>query len=223
MEDINSECKNCLIYIEKIKQLENIIKLLRGNELSESDVINELDLSEKRIEDLVEKYYTYELFFQGQKGIISFIYSYIIRDEQDRNKILYKCADQTKKIFQFTDIEGELHKDFRCKILLDSIYDILIKKVNKIYRIEINRLYNEEEKNQSDENSDSEDYDSDIEEVIANELQNNKEDKEDKEKTENSTIDDKVNIVVNKFLEIKKCLWKNRKPLIDDLSQILFL
>ena len=212
-EDDCRECIRCAQYRKKIKELES--KLNKNNYTKEENSQSETDegilnLSESRIEELIDKYYTYELFLQGQKGVISFIYSYIVRDDTDQSKILYKCIDQSKKIFGFHDDEG-FHKDVRCKTMLDAVYDPLIKKVNKIYRTSINKIYEEEKNNNQD---DIDEYDSDIEEVIATELHFNNENI--------SSIDDRVNDMVNRFLEIKKCC-KNRKPIIDELSQMLYI
>ena len=218
-EDISDDCTrctNCKRYIKRIKELENKINGTT-NLTDDEDQKVILDLSESRIEDLIDKYYDDDLFNQGKNGIISFIYSYIVRDDNDRSKILYRCDDQHKKIFSFYNDEG-LIKDTRCKILIDSIYEPLIKKVNKIYRIMINKIY-DEERTQNVEDSDTEDdeFDSDIEEVIASELNF-----QDTNKS-SSSIDDRVNMTVNKFLEIKKCCNKNRKPIIDELSQLLYI
>lgn len=244
-----TDCTKCASYRERIIELENLLKeslniikpiTNKGENESEygnsskdeikdeddhSDHTDEnderyLDLSDARIEDLVDKYYNEELFYQGQKGIIYFIYSYIVRDDEDRTKFLYKCLDQTKKIFQYTDEEGT-HKDIRCKTLIDAVYDPLLKKVNKIYRITINKIYEEDEKNSSDDcSNESDEYDSDIEEIIASELHFCDESGDRGEK-EVSSVDDRVNIAVNKFLEIKKCCGKIRKPIIDELSIML--
>jgi len=211
------ECQQCTIYKKRISELEKILKKSARETSTEESAEGVLDMSDKRIEDLVEKYYTEDLFFQGQKGIVSFIYSYIIRDDDNRSKILYRCVDQTKKIFQFQSDEG-IQKDARCKTLLDVVYDPLIKKVNKVYRIIINRIYEEDEKNSTDSDiEDEEDYDSDIEEVITEELHFCDSDEN------KSSVDDRVNIAVNKFLENKKCCNKNRKPVIDELSQLLYI
>lgn len=222
------KCYHCLLYQERIKELEEIIRVSAiyspKEEISESDE-GVFDLSDRRIEELVEKYYTEELFFQGHSGLVSFIYSYVVRDDDDKTKILYRCIDQQKRIFQFQDEEG-LHKDNRCKLLMDVLCGPLIKKVTKIYRILIDKIYDEDKctTNSSDEGRDSDDSDSDndsdndIEEVIATELHCCDE----KGKLDVSSTDDKVNNVVNKFLEIRKCR-RNRKQIVDDLSQMLFI
>lgn len=253
-----SGCTQCVTYLQRIQELENIlsghnisvssdIKLDEekenrsntegvrtrvdtregvrarvdtregGNSSSSSESEESfLDLSERRIEELVDQYYTVELFNQGQKGIISFIYSYIVRSDDDQSKILYKCIDQNKRIFRYRDEEG-LHRDVKGKIIMDAIYDPLLKKVNKLYRIMINRIYEDEKNSGVLDEEDSDDYDSDVEEVIAAELHFVD------DNSDITSTDDKVNNAVNRFLEIKKCCGKIRKPIIDELSQLLFI
>jgi hypothetical protein len=215
------KCVECQCYRERILELEKLLEentitkeysIVTTNEDSDNEN-NILDLSYSRIDDIINRYYNEELFYQGQKGIIYFIYSYIVRDDDDNTKFLYKCINKDKKIFQYLDYEGVVQKDIKCKKLIDSIYELLLKRVNKIYRITINKIYEEEE---IEEDSDSDEYDSDIEEIIATELNFIDESMDQKK-----SADDKLNIVVNKFLEIKKCCGKVRKPIIDELSLLL--
>lgn len=230
-----TECIKCASYRERIIELEKLLNHNNKNKdeikyEDDSDTVDEneeryLDLSDSRIEDIIDKYYNEELFYQGQKGIVYFIYSYIVRDDEDTTKFLYKCIDQNKKIFQYSD-EEEIHRDTRCKTLIDAIYHPLLKRVNKIYRITINKIYQEDENNSS-ESSDSEDDDIvesddyDIEEVIASELHFCEESINEVKGEKKPSVDDKVNNAVNKFLEIKKCCGKIRKPIIDELSIML--
>lgn len=215
-------CCNCDVYQQRIRELEELLRLRK----IESDVSSEetsdiepLDLSEHRIEELIDRYYNEELFLQGYRGILSFIYSYVIRDED--NNIVYKCIDEDNKIFQFQDDNGDCISDKKCRVLLDNVCEPLVKKVTKLYKNIINRIYEEEEQ---DEESEEDEYDSDVEEVIANELcENERSEDENNEKEESKTEESEMNRVVEVFLEIKSCIGKNKnkKQLIDDLSQML--
>ena len=217
MSDID-ECSCCSEYKKRIQQLEKQLKILKNKKQSTNSPPTSdtdegvLDLSERRVEELIERNYTEELFNQGYKGVISFIYSFIVRDDDDRSKILYRCVDQTKKLFQFQDDEG-VKRDVRCKVLLDVVLEPLFKKVNKIYRTAINRIYEDEKDPEvsSDDEFDSDIENDDINEVIVSELHFDS----------GSSVDDRVNTVVARFSEIKKC-GKNRKPIIDELSQMLY-
>lgn len=207
-------CIYCDKYLSYINDLQNILednhisyselKIRRKNNVL-PDLIDILDLSENNLETIIDEYYTEELFQKGIKGIVEFIHEYIVQEE---NKLLYVCADPVKKIFHYYDVEG-LQKDIRCKMLLDSLHNPFIKRVNKIYKIIINRIYQEDE---IKIDSDDDEYDSDVEEIIANEVvENNNQD----------SIDDRINQTVATFLEIKNCIGKNRKPLVDELVTLL--
>lgn len=230
----HATCHNCIRYINRIMELEKQLALQSDTQSDtqtdikyqvDTDVEmsciqqeegnpNYLDLSYDRIENLVLKYYNTDLFFQGYRGIVAFIYSYIIRDDNNPSRILYTCIDPLKKTFEYHDENGTV-KDNRCKNLLDALYEPIIKKVNKIYRININKIYEEsstEDANDEEEDNSDIEYDSDIEEIIASELQC--------EKTGTKSIDEKVNFTVDVFLEIKKSC-KNRKVIIDELCSLL--
>ena len=99
MEKCNDlKCLNCISYLKRINELEKLLNLKAENKEYEE---GHLDLSEKRITELINKHYDIEYFYQGNKGITLFIYSHIIRDTN--NKILYKCINQNKRLFQFYD------------------------------------------------------------------------------------------------------------------------
>ena len=168
-EIINPYCHNCLLLNRRITELEkelqdeiqkrkidneeknednNDINNINDNtEFSENsedgkdELIEDekyLDLSYERLHNISENNYTEDLFYQGQKGIVNFIYTYVL----EKSNELYKCVDTNKKLFIYIDETGECN-DKKCKVLIDSIYNVLIKKVNKIYRIIINKIYEE--------------------------------------------------------------------------------
>lgn len=227
-------CTRYLNYITKLQKLlkDNDIKFrelkeISGNEKIIPDTMEQIDLSEFRLKYLIDDYYTEESFQKGSKGVIEFINSYVVRD--DNSELLYICADSSKKIFHYYDEKG-LQKDIRCRALLDAIKEPLIKKATKFYRELLDIIYQEEKGLISSESdSDDEDeYDSDIEEIIAEELRTLAIDKKRRremkeyvnEKLSNN-VDDKVDKVIAIFLEIKKCLGNVRKPVVDELVHLL--
>jgi hypothetical protein len=234
-------CAYCVRYLKHIETLQCILDeqgilykplrpIRKGIDKIIPDTMAQLDLSESRLEDLVSEYYTAETFKRGYKGVVDFIHTYIVRDDDSPQDILYICADPSKKIFHYYDEEG-LQKDIRCNVLMNSLYDPLIKKVTKIYRILINRIYNEHEESDSGSDSESEnddEIDEDIDEIIAEELHESIDKKKEREHTESvshmtETIDERVNQTVAIFLEIKKCIGKVRKPVVDELVILLTL
>jgi len=220
---MSCECFNCDRYINQIKKLEEILdehgleynKIKMGKIKIVPDTPAMIDLRDERIEELVNDHYDERLFLMGYKGVVEFIHKYVVVDDET-SSIVYVCADQSKKVFHYYTEEG-LQKDIRCKDLMDAIYDPLVKKVSKIYHIMINNIYDSEEI-VVDDDSDSDDYDSDIEEIIAEELHESKPSDGDEK-----TVDERVNEAVALFLEIKKCLGKVRKPVVDILVDLLSL
>lgn len=229
----NTGCVYCKRYINYIKTLQSLLddngieyreikSFRKGKDKVVPDTMLQIDLTEGRLEHLVSEYYTEETFLRGYKGVIDFIHTYVVRDDEN-SQFVYVCGDSTKKVFHYYDVEG-LQRDTRCKVLMDAIYDPLIQKVNKIYRILINRIYVDDDVlvvgNDSSDDENDDEYDSDIEEVIAEELHDKKiKDIENSSKT----VDEKVNNTVSLFLEIKKCIGKVRKPVVDELVSLLTL
>jgi len=233
-------CAYCVRYLNHIEKLQALLddsgidykplkSIRKDKDKVVPDTMDRLDLSDDRIENLVNEYYTEEIFLQGHKGVIDFIHSYVVRDD-DSSELVYVCADATKKVFHYYNDDG-LQKDIRCKALIDAIYDPLIKKVNKIYRVIINRIYEEDDvlvvRNESSSDDEEDDgdsdieYDEDIDEVIAEEL--HKESKGSDASNSSKSVDEKVNESVSVFLEIKKSIGKVRKPIVDELVSLLTL
>jgi hypothetical protein len=232
----DNKCSCCKTYIQIISDLQKEITNLKFDtiinkedekedekEEEEEEIFLWLDLSERRIEELLDQYYNDELFLMGYRGVVSFIYNYIIRDD-DKDIILYKCTDQNKKIFIYQDCDGTINKDIKGKTLMGAIHDPLIKKVNSIYRKRINDIYEEDEKNSKKDRNDcsdddDDDSDIDIDEVIVSELHFCFEEER------KDIVDNKVNKIVNSFLEIKKyCSIKknsSRKQIVEDLAYML--
>lgn len=232
-------CAYCVRYLKHIDTLQSILDdngidykslkpIRKGIDKIIPDTMAQLDLSEERLESLVNEYYNQEMFQRGYKGIIDFIHMYVVHDDVSPTDLVYICADPSKKVFHYYDEDG-LQKDIRCKALMDALYDPLIKKVNKIYRILINRIYQEDDVlvvGESSEDSESDDeYDEDIDEIIAGELHDSGDKKKQRDHAESSsqTVDERVNHAVAIFLEIKKCIGKVRKPVVDELVMLLTL
>jgi hypothetical protein len=196
-------CNNCLELQKKVEELEDKLKL---NKLNFRSIF---DLSEERIEEVVEQYYTESLYMEGKRGIVTFIYSYIVRD--DEQNIVYKCIDQDKQIFEYLDESGTVRKDRKANQLFAIIYKHIVKKANKIYRILIDRLYEQYEK--PSYNSDSDD--DEVLEVIEEELSIDEENKVER-------IDDQINNAVKLNIDIKK-ISKNKKIMVEELARMLYI
>lgn len=157
-EEDKPECKSCRKYQKRIKELE---KKIAGLEKKMMDPdLPVLDLSEDRVQDLIDEKYNEELFRMGQKGIALFVYSYLIRDLNGR--IAYIMTDRDKKDFKYRGGDGIVYKDHACNKLFDSFYNLLRKRANKLYLDCINDTVVS-----SDGDDDEDELDSDTEEVIT--------------------------------------------------------
>ena len=137
----------------KIDKLVETINSLQYNQIS-SDT-QELDLSDYRLENTVEEYYTLDLFKTGEEGLIKFIVDYIVYND---NNLLYRCMDLTKASFVYIE-DGKIRTDCRCKNLLDSLQPHIIRQATRHYKSIINRIYST---NDNDNEDDDESEDDDI-------------------------------------------------------------
>lgn len=202
-------CKKCIELKQKIKELEmEVAKLIERSEVK-INFRSILDLSDERISELVEKYYNESLYMEGRKGMVTFIYSYIVRDE-DQN-IVYKCIDPERNIFEYMDESGTVRKDRKANQLFAAVYQHIVKKANKIYRTLLDKLYEQDEKNPYT----SDDEEDEVLEVIEEELSID-------EDIKIQTIDDQINNVVRLNIEIKK-ISKNKKLMVDELTRMLYI
>ncbi len=161
------------------------------------------------MQELTEKYYSESLYMEGRRGIVTFIYSFIVRDEEQN--IVYKCIDPDRNIFEYMDESGEIKKDKKANQLFAAVYQHIINKANKIYRIVLDRLYEQDAKTPYDSDADEEE----VLEVIEKELSID-------EDIRMQTIDDQINNIVRLNLDVKK-LSKNKKLMVDELARMLFI
>lgn len=218
-DDINKLYQIVTLQSEKIDRLYNIINELKSelNKMTSGETLvdSSLDLSEYRIENIVDEYYTEDLFLRGVDGLVDFICNYIVVDDND--KLIYKCIDYGKATFGYVE-DNTIKKDLRCKLLLDSLQCQIVKKSNKYYKKIINELYSkenpdtEENDTEGDDSDDYEDSDDEVDEIIANEIQ-----------SVSGNNENEIDIVVNNFLEIKRCIARERNDLIKKLCDRLYV
>jgi hypothetical protein len=215
--DISKLYEIVMLQSEKIDELHKIVNELKSklDEMvsGETSVDSSLDLSDYRIENIVDEYYTEDLFLRGVDGVVDFICDYIVVDDND--KVIYKCIDYGKATFGYVE-DNTIKKDLRCKLLLDSLQSQIVKKSNKYYKKIINELYSKDEEcndTEADDSDDYEDSDDEVDEVIANEVQNVSGDKD----------ENQIDIVVNNFLEIKRCIARERNDIVKKLCDRLYV
>jgi hypothetical protein len=173
-------CNECELKDKEIEKLKGEISLLKehiislaledSKEESEDDteyMISDdemLDLSSETLESIINEYYTEEFFLKGKEGVAEFIGKHIIKFKRR-----YNCTDMVRDIFTYIDIEEPylIHKDVRCRKLMEKIYPFLSKKISSIYK----SLIDEELEEGYDIG-----YDSEIDEIIASSVENEDDD-----------------------------------------------
>lgn len=189
-------CVKCLEYIDRIRVLEKMLESNSSNlgngdngsgvNLSSSlheynDEENDntkstkqkggskrdygwIDMNQSRLKNLFEKY-NEEYFYRGVDGVSAFYRDYILRDSSGNLAYVY---DPKQRTFLYRDSTGEQLQDCKCKNLLLNTEDILLKRLSKVYRSVINKIYSEISLTSSD-SCDSE-YDLEVDEVIVDQM-----------------------------------------------------
>jgi len=127
---------------EQIKELQNNIKDIAIKSVSTpktSNTINQnkylfltpFNLTKEEIKEKIEKNFTKDHFMNGQKGVADFTYNNLLLDEN--KQLNYFCSDTSRKFFCYKDVNGELKKDIKTKMLTNFIADDIIIKSNNIY------------------------------------------------------------------------------------------
>jgi hypothetical protein len=127
---------------DQIKELQNNIKDIAIKSVSTpktSNTINQnkylfltpFNLTKEEIKEKIEKNFTKDHFMNGQKGVADFTYNNLLLDEN--KQLNYFCSDTSRKFFCYKDINGELKKDIKTKMLTNFIADDIIIKSNNIY------------------------------------------------------------------------------------------
>jgi hypothetical protein len=126
---------------EQIKELQNNIKDIAMKSVSTPKTINQninqnkylfltpFNLTKEEIKEKIDKNFTKDHFLNGQKGVADFTYNNLLLDEN--KQLNYFCSDTSRKFFCYKDVNGELKKDIKTKMLTNFIADdIIIKSIN---------------------------------------------------------------------------------------------
>ena len=135
-----NEKENILKLEEQIKELQNNIKdiALKSVSTPKTTTINQnkylfltpFNLTKEEIKEKIEKNFTKDHFLNGQKGVADFTYNNLLLDEN--KQLNYFCSDTSRKFFCYKDINGEIKKDIKTKMLTNFIADDIIIKSNNI-------------------------------------------------------------------------------------------
>jgi hypothetical protein len=88
-----------------------------------------LDLSQERINELVEANFTNAHLLEGQKGVARFTVDHVIKDIQ--GKLQYICTDPARNTFRYKDGESEI-KDIRGKKLSNVLVPPVMDKTSRL-------------------------------------------------------------------------------------------
>jgi hypothetical protein len=78
-----------------------------------------LDLSDKRMQNVIDNKFVKDYIHDGQKGVAQFAVDNILTDND--GNINYLCTDPSRQVFKYKDINGEIRKDIRAKKLTDAL------------------------------------------------------------------------------------------------------
>ena len=88
-----------------------------------------LDLSQARVDSIIDEKYTKNDFYEGQKGAAQLVYKYLATDSDGKPQIV--CTDTERGTFHHIDINGEHVVDYKNVHLIKSVHLPLKRKAGK--------------------------------------------------------------------------------------------
>jgi hypothetical protein len=82
-------------------------------------VNNVLNLSEERVKKVLSERLNYNVVYAGQAGLATFVVDNILKDET--GKLIYRCVDSSRQMFEFVDENGETIRDMKAEKLTQSL------------------------------------------------------------------------------------------------------
>uniref|UniRef100_A0A6C0E0E7 Uncharacterized protein n=1 Tax=viral metagenome TaxID=1070528 RepID=A0A6C0E0E7_9ZZZZ len=101
-----------------------------NNQNNKYTFLTPFNLTKEEIKEKIEQNFTKDHFMNGQKGVADFTYNNLLLDE--KKQLNYFCSDTSRKFFCYKDVNGELKKDIKTKMLTNFIADDIIIKSNNI-------------------------------------------------------------------------------------------
>ena len=113
------------------------------------------DLTSEYIRKKVNESFTEEYFLKGQRGVASFTYDNLIKDESN-GKQKYYCTDLSRKVFVYSNYNtGKIMKDYKSNNLTKLIAGDIINKSQCLYKDGIETIKEKEEETKSSSSSSS--------------------------------------------------------------------
>jgi hypothetical protein len=88
-----------------------------------------LDLSQARVNSIIDEKYTKNDFYEGQKGAAQVIHKHILTDDSGKSQIV--CTDRERGTFHHIDVNGEHVVDYKNAHLIDRVHLPLKRKASK--------------------------------------------------------------------------------------------
>jgi hypothetical protein len=88
-----------------------------------------LDLSQARVDSIIDEKYTKNDFYEGQKGAAQIIHKHILTDSNGKSQIV--CTDTERGTFHHKDLNGEHVVDYKNAHLIDRVHLPLKRKASK--------------------------------------------------------------------------------------------
>jgi hypothetical protein len=88
-----------------------------------------LDLSQARVNSIIDEKYTKNDFYEGQKGAAQVIHKHILTDDSGKSQIV--CTDTERGTFHHIDVNGEHVVDYKNTHLIDRVHLPLKRKASK--------------------------------------------------------------------------------------------
>jgi hypothetical protein len=88
-----------------------------------------LDLTQARVDSIIDEKYTKNDFYEGQKGAAQIIHKHILTDSNGKSQIV--CTDTERGTFHHIDLNGEHVVDYKNSHLIDKVRLPLKRKAGK--------------------------------------------------------------------------------------------
>jgi hypothetical protein len=105
----------------------NSTKNIQNNLMISS--LTPLDLSQARVDSIINEKYTKNDFYEGQKGAAQVIHKHILTDDSGKSQIV--CTDTERGTFHHKDLNGEHVVDYKNAHLIDRVHLPLKIKASK--------------------------------------------------------------------------------------------
>jgi len=105
----------------------NSTKNIQNNLMISS--LTPLDLSQARVDSIIDEKYTKNDFYEGQKGAAQVVYKYLSTDSEGKSQIV--CTDTERGTFHHIDLNGEHVVDYKNSHLIDKVHLPLKRKASK--------------------------------------------------------------------------------------------